>query len=359
MSILLFGMLILSSIAGTIWNIDKKKQSKLFFLLLFCLFVLTIISRQYGYFSYSDLSSYIWRFSNNDNVYFGNAYAMLCSVIRSVFGVNINAYLATIAILTLGISVIAIKIWGSDDKPVYYNSFILLFVVYWGVSFSSEVIRSGLAIVLSLLAIACAKKKRIFLTIIFMVFSIAFHWTEIFIIPVVIMMLIGKDKTESSKSTSFFYFWIAILFVLDIIDFSSLISRGLNAILQILVSHTSQIEHYLHYLNPRPREGVFSFISLQYVYYRLLAVLLVYIFKRSKSSVVLLYSYFIGLSLYTIMSDFGVVTRMQWIFAVPSVFLIYDYIKSDEANINNKKIIIPFLAIIQAVMSVRYLGYYL
>lgn len=358
MNLLLYGIMIVFAFAGFFRNIDNRKQSRLFLIFLIILFCFTVISRQYGYFSYSDLRSYIWRFINNDNAYFGTGYNILCNIIRSLFGTNINTYLASISILILGIAIISIKVWSGNTQPIFYNTFVLLFVTYWGVVFSSEVIRSGIAIVFSLLAIALAKEKKIFICIVCIIFSIAFHWTEIFIVPIILLMFITKDKSKGKINTSFFYGWMLILIFLDIFNFSYIFSEVLNVVLQLIVTQTSQFEHYLLYLNPRPRDTLLSFLSPQYIYYRVLALYLVYIFRKAKSSSILLYSYYIGLSIYTLMSSFGVVTRMQWIFTVPSIFLLYDYIESDLGLKNNKKIVVTILTVSQSVMTINYLGFY-
>lgn len=359
MNAILYGSMCLFAWVGFLRNVYNKKQSKLSVIVGIILFVLSVASRQFGYFSYSDLKSYIWRFQNNENAYFGFAYKVLCDLIRTIFGTNINGYFLVICMITLGTAIIAVKIWNGKISTVYISSFLLVYVVYWGVSFSAEVIRAGMAISLSLLAIALMRNKKWILVIPVMTLSIAFHWTEIFIIPILILLYFSEKFKKKPLQESLFYLWMVLLLFCDFIDIGYFLSKGLAFFMSMIISNLAEAEHYLRYLRVTPHSSLFSYISLQYVYYRLLGLLLVYIHRKSNSSKVLLISYFCGLTVYSVMNSFVAVTRMQWVFAVPSVFLFYDYIRSPKGLKKDKVIIISILVIVQMVMAINYLGLHL
>lgn len=369
MSLLLYGAMFSLAMVGFWWNVRRRKQSNLYAVIVVALFVLAVISRKTGYFSYSDLGSYIWRYKNNDNAYFGSAYGILTNIIRSLFGPNENAYLGSIAMIVASMSIISIIEWDHSNKlfydnhheeklPVYLNTFLLVFFTYWGAAFSAEVIRTGIAISFSMVSLAFARRKSLLPCIAFCLLAIAFHWTEVFFIPIIIFLYVGIDNNGKKVNTTKMYLWLFLLVVFDFIDVSSFLARLLNRILGLVLLRIPQYKHYLTYTIYRQRSSAFSYVSLQYIYYRIFAAYLVYIHNKSYSSKSLLYSYFIGLTIFTFMSDFGAVTRMQWIFTVPSVFLLYDYAKSDVGLRSNKLITIGGLSLLQAVMAINYLGYH-
>ena len=369
MNLLIYGAMFSFALIGFWWNVRRRKQSSLYAVIVVVLFVLAVISRKTGYFTYSDLGSYIWRYANNDNAYFGKAYGVLTNIIRSLFGPSANAYLGSIAMIVASMSIVSIIVWDQSNKlcyddhredklPVYLNTFLLVFFTYWGVAFSAEVVRTGIAITFSMVGLAYARRKTLLPCIVFCLLAIAFHWTEAFFVPIIILLYIGKDNNEKNVNTTKMYLWLFLLVVFDLMDVSSFLARLLNGILGLILSRLSQYEHYLTYIKYRQRPSVLSYVSIQYIYYRILAAYLVYIHNKSYSSKTLLYSYYIGLTIFTVMSDFGAVTRMQWIFTAPSVFLLYDYAKSDIGLRSNKLITIGGLSLLQAVMAINYLGYH-
>lgn len=371
MNLVAYGSMFLLALFGFIWNVNSKRQSKIYAALIVTLFIVAVISRKTGFFIYSDLGHYIWRFVNNDNAYFSNAYSYLTKAISMLFGTNVNAFLGVIAFVIAGLSLVSIFVWNEsaykinkkfcfEPGPTYVNTFLLIFLAYWGVAFSAEVIRTGIAISLSMVSLAFARKKSIVPCVVFAFLSVAFHWTEIFFLPIIFLLFFAKDCKYNKVNTTKMYFWLAFIIFLDFVDIGSLLAKYLNSVLNLILQGSSQYDHYLVYITYRQRPSLFSYISIQYVYYRLLAFLLTYVYNNSKTNnnSILLYSYYIGLTVFTVMSGFGTVTRMQWIFVVPSVFLLYDYVKSENVIKFDKIFLVTTISILQAIMAISYLGYH-
>lgn len=365
MSIFLLGLLYIIGIMCLWIELIRKRTARFFVILFSVIFVLTVLSRVDNYHSYSDLGAYIWRFINGDNAYFGLGYQILTNAIRQVFGNNEIILLIVISSFNLITALLAVHIISYEKKDIkkrnstntgrYIGSFLLLYSMYWGLSFSSEVIRSGLAITLSLLVIALIIKRKTILAIIIYVISITFQWTQILLLP---YLLIVRSEKSFKPVTRFSYIiWLIVILVADAINFSSLIGNTLTLTLSYFFKELSLYSHYSVYLVTGERASLLSYLSQQYLFYRITGLLLLFGDLRNKKYNIFTYGYFIGLSIFSLLNVFEPVTRTQWIYLVLIVFAIYFFIKENKKySYAVKGLIVSIYLLLQTIMTVLYLG---
>lgn len=357
-----------------------KKNFHIFFsLCLIILFVVCCVSRFYGYYEYSDLKSYLWRYQNRDNAYFGNGYKYLCLIIYPVIGPNGKAFLAVISIIIFFLSMVSLLIIDKKNTK-YFCTFFLLFTAYWGFSFSTEVIRTGIGISLSLISVAFAYRLKLIPSLIFSFLATTMHWTEIFVFLIAFYVYFAKKKENKDSKRKFFkdknkhfdfkknksqYSWkskyyiiLVVLILLDVSGLSFYFAKITSSFFYLLLSLIGQTEHYGGYLEQIQHTGLFSVISLQYIFYRFLAFIMIFKSKSKGKASIFLNIYIIGLIVFTIMNPFDAVTRMTWIFLIFCIYEQYRYIVYSNDTCSEKIIYLLMIIVPFSIMSYRYLGYF-
>ncbi len=349
----------------------RNRAPKILTILMCLFFVVVVVSRQYGYKDYSDLGAYIDRFQRRDNSYFSRVYCLITDAIRMCFGNSATAYLIVVSTINL---LCAVSVSFIVENEVYsvkcmchqnanrnrtFCVFIFLYAIYWGLSFSAEVIRSGLAISASLISVALilyntgkwSKVAALFLYVI----SLSIHWTQIILFPFLIYIaLTRKAKIRSYK----YYFALSCtLLLLDILGVSYIVANSIVPFLDKAIKAIGMDSHYDVYIEILPRPSMFNHITLQYLYYHFLGIFLALRMTKNDIYIKLLNGYYWGLSLHTLLS--GVITaiaRVQWVLLVLSVFLLYIYL-TDKNHLKSERICIGILfSAIQSIMTIRYLG---
>lgn len=329
------------------------------------LFVLTVLSRQYGYKDYSDLGAYLSRFINDDNSYFSAVYGILTDVIRLIFGPSVNGFLISISVLVLVCAYSAVMILNyspiqkqGEIKHRYIGTFLFLFCIYWGMSFSAEVIRSGLAISFSLVTIVSllvSKNKVNIIAIIFFVMSILMHWTQIILLPFLLYLVIVRNV--KNRSFKFYFILSLILLLLDFCDFSRIVMQGLLPLFKKIVEIFDDVGHYSVYFELVERTTVFDYLTRQYIYYHLLGLFFALFKIEDKAYIKLLNGYYYGLCLFTFLNGISsAITRTQWPLLILSVFLIYKLICERRHSFTWKYVAFLLYIITQGLLSSLYLG---
>lgn len=347
------------------FELIKNKTSEWLIIALFVFFVFAVVSRQYGYEDYSDLGAYITRFQSGDNSYFSYIYGVLTDLIR-IFGTSASWFLICIASINLMCAIIAVRLipkqtalFENGIKRNQTCTFIFLYAVYWGFSFSAEVIRSGLAISISLIVIALllkpSDKKRLIFAVILYILSMLFHWTQIILLPFLLyLFFIKKVKV---RKVSFYLILSAIMLILDMLDSSRIAMERLLPILSRIVKIFDVNNHYDVYLNIIVRQSRLEYISLQYIYYHLLGVFFACFKSNDKNYIRLLNGYYYGLSLFTLLNGVAdAITRIQWPLLVLSVFLFYYFLQNKNFDKKEKIFSMLVYSATMAVMACRYLG---
>lgn len=353
--------LVILSIELFLPNMKEK-----FVLLFFIIFLLAVTSRIGNYYPYSDLGSYISRFGNNDNAYFGPGYQFFTKIIKNIFGNSSKSLLISVSSYNFIIALLTVKVLECDGiikyakkeekgrSNQYVGTFLFIYAMYWGLSFSSEVIRSGLAITTSMLAISLIiTKKNKFAALIYLI-SIALHWTQIFLLP---FLLIVKSKNNNFFLKRYvLVMWIFIIIFLDFINFSSLVIKIAIIPIGWFLEKFSLSHHYLVYLLPGERNGIFSYVDRQYVFYRLTGFVLLLGNIENKKYNIFIQGYFFGLTIFSVANSLPAVTRMQWIYLNLSIFALYYFVKEDiKYSKGIKFTVISLYMFAQSIMAVLYL----
>ena len=363
-----FILLLILFILGTIciWiEINSKKTPKLLLAIFLILFVITVLSRIDNYPSYADLGSYLSRFKYDDNAYFGFGYVFFVDAIKDLFGKSSTIYLVAISSFNLIVILISALLLShkngdsNETKPIienrYIASFVVLYSMYWGLSFSAEVIRSGLAITTSLLAVALLLRKKTFLAIIVYFISFSFHWSQIFLLP--ILLIFRFNRLYSPIKQPVFLIWLVLLLFLDFINISSLTIEFTNQFLIWVLSKMSLLSHYSGYVNVFERVGILDYITRQYLFYRVTGFLLIFGNLKHKIFNKSVFAYFVGLTVFTFLNALEAVTRMSWVFLPFSIYALYFFIsKNKKYNTSLKGIIVTIYLLLQTIMAFLYLG---
>lgn len=365
MSLALMLLLLFIGILSLWFELRSHQSSFILIALFIIVFVLTVLSRVDNYYSYSDLGAYISYFEDGNDAYFGFGYRIFTKFVRYFWGNDKNTLLTIISFLNIFLAISAVYIIGLNDdnqlksnqilKHNFIGMFLLIYSMYWGLSFSSEVIRSGIAITLSLLAASLLINRSYLFFIFIYTISIAFHWTQIILLPFLIFIVRAKKQI---KINYFFYLvWFFILLYIDAVDLSSSLSQLLIHSISWFFDKFSLSSHYSVYLKTNERDYIFSYLSEQYIFYRITGILLLFgDFKNYKYNI-MTFGYFIGLTLFSLLNAFSVFSRIQWIYLTLGIFAIYYFIKENRKySYEIKGLAISFYMIIQTIMAYLYLG---
>ena len=292
---------------------------------------------------------------NNQNEYFGTAYKILTDFIR-IFSNNKNIYIIVISLIVILCSMFTGYFLDQNTRKVnnnYIGTFIVLFSAYWALSFSTEVIRSGIAISLSCISISLLlSNKNIFLSLVLYILSICFHWTQIILLPFLIYLKFRKRIYIFSRT---FYLMILVLFViLDIFCFNHLFYKSIINMINSIFTFFNINEHYDIYLSFTSKSFLEN-LSLQYIFYRFLAIFFSVFKTRSSNYNKLLNGYFISFFIYSFFNGIGVTTRLQWPHLVLSIFLLYYYAKEYPEKKKTKFLVLSIIFLLEIILGYRYL----
>ena len=335
---------------GSIMEVLEAKGTRRIIPIYIMLFFLAVVSSINGNMSETDLGSYLIFFENHNNAYFSIGYRWFTDILHFLIGNNRLGFVASIGLIQIIMAWICAS--QVDNTKNHFLTFYILYNSYWGISFSIEIIRTGLGVAFSLLAVIMASKRKIIPTVILMLFSTLFHITEALMIPYVLLLLFrdGSNRVIPSK----YIIWGGCLVLLDGIGFGykffDLIRTPTINVLNFLGADA----HYMLYVG-RTAADQTGYMSRQYIFYFLLGFSLVYLQTHSNGDRRLLDGYFIGLSIRTFFIAFGAVTRLQWVFLVLSVLVIYNYILEQDNSKLNKMSYLSILSIAQSLMAMLYL----
>lgn len=371
MNLILVCMMFLVGMIGSFLEIFKKKSYLIIQWLFVFLYVLCILSRVGHSATYSDFTTYLRTFVAENNLYFESGYVTYCDFIRRIFGNSekifaiVNACFISIIIysavrvLNIGIEGNCIKKFGIkkyifNRQPVnYVSSMLLVFTAYWGFAFAGEGIRQGIGITIAILAFAFIMVDKVLVGLVLIIVSIQFHNSMYIVLPVLLLMLLIR-KYPSRK---FFLWWIILLIVSDfIINMTPLLNIDfLNNIFNKYRDSTL-VTRFFIYSNTKFE---INYFSTQYIFYHLLAILMLGLDFNNKFVCKSVFLYYIGLSFGTIFSKTIIVMRIEWVFLPMIFFSIYFFLRDNEQiSKNNKFVFLSGYALLQVIMALRYLGMY-
>ncbi len=346
-----------------VYEIGHRRTPKLLTILLCVLFVFTVVSRQYGYKEYSDLGAYIWRFVNDDNAYFSEFYGKLADGIRLIFGSSVNGFLISISLIILSCALATVLIMNKgakrEKRQRYIGTFIFLFGLYWGMSFSAEVIRSGLAISFSMVAVALLlspfKIRRLIAATIMYVIALMIHWTQIILLPFLLYILLVR-RVKNRPFRFYFLFTVLMLF-LDLIDFSRIVLKGSVPLFQKFINAFGGGGHYDGYFEVVQRSNPLDYLTRQYIYYHVLGLVFAFFKLKDIKYIKLLNGYYFGLSLFTLFNGISTaITRTQWPLLILSVLLMYKLVRDGLFSQGGKLVTFAMYSGTQGLLSSLYLG---
>lgn len=350
----------------SLWNeLKNRKHLLLITIVFFIVFVMSVFSRINNYPSYADLGAYLYRFQNSIDSYFGFGYRILTKAVRYFFSNNKYALMFIISTINFTSVYLAAKYFkeGSSDgieessirqnKSKFIGTFLFLYSMYWGLSFTSEVIRTGIAISISILAIALVNshKKLAFL---FFSVSVLFHWTQIFLAP--FLYILYREEKYKVIPLYIFVLWFFFIVTGDFVNVSALIVNILIVPLKWLLEVFNLSSHYSIYLVTFERISLFSYVSRQYLFYMFLAIVFLFGDMNNRKYNIFVFGYFLGLTIFTLLNSLLAITRMQWIYLVLSIYVIYLF-----ASLNNKfsftikGILVSGIVLLQTIMAILYL----
>ncbi len=341
-------------VLGCLHEVDSAKKRRIYLFLYCLLFLLSCVSVLEGNYKASDLGPYLDRFETHDDSYFGWGYARVTDAMRFLFGTSRYGYMITISVLQMLLACICARML--DESGRYTVTYLALFNAYWGISFSIEIIRSGIAIAFSLVAIILALKKKRLLALVIFAFSVAAHVTEIILLPMLLLMMLNEKRTTlNHREARRFVIWGIALLLLDAIGFGNIIGGLLRGPAMRILSMFGLQDHYEVYLEAAVTGGHFSYISKQYVFYFLLGFLLILLQKHSGIDRRCLFGYFIGLSINTFFSSFGATMRLQWVYLIFSVPVIFGYVINNRLPRTNRVVAVLGITLLQSIMAMLYL----
>lgn len=371
MNLILVCMMFLVGMIGSFLEIFKKKSYLIIQWLFILLFVLCILSRIGHSAVYSDFSVYLRTFVTGNNLYFESGYLKYCDVIKRILGDNEKVFVVVNASFIMIIICNAIRVLnvGIDGEEVnkfgikeyifsrksvnYISSVLFAFTAYWGIVFAGEGIRQGIGITIAILAIALIMVDKIFLGLILLIISIQFHNSMYIVFPIILIMLLIKRY----PSKKFFMGWFILLIIFDIIiNMTPLLNVDfLNNILN-KYSNLAPISRFFIYSNT---QAEMNYFSTQYIFYHILAILILRLDFKNKFVCKSVFLYYIGLSLGTIFSKTIIVMRIEWVFLPMIFFSSYFFLRENkQISDKNKFVVLSGYSLLQIIMVLRYLGMY-
>lgn len=356
MNIILYLLMIIVGFLGTVRELNRKSSNRLFALLIL-LFVSTAISRVGHSSDISDLTSYINYFLDDNNAYFEPVYVFLTDSIKLLFGYNPYMLIATVSLWIVLFVCLSERICSSlysteGAAERYKNTFFLIFCAYWGCCFACEGLRNGMGVSLLFCAIACEINDKHVWAIIACLLAFFVHMSSLVLLPGIIVLLLFKRKI----SAKVYVVWILALIGVDLL---LAISPNVNIpIVSNIFGTIEQIEVLSHYESYED-EKAGSYLSTQYVTYHLFGLLMILgnLKDIKYNRAVLLY--FIGLTLGSIFQTSIIVMRIQWLYLSIVVFVLYYFCRSNSFSFDRKIVFLLGYVLIQSIMVLRYLGWYL
>lgn len=360
MNVFLIFLVFFVSVLGSLLEIKNKKNYIVVYCVVVVLFILLSISRVDNSAYFSDLTSYVRYFRENNDQSFEFGYVTLTKIVRFLFGAN-PIYLITvitlIQVVLVTITNLIYKASSSNKSNVYYfNTIFLIYFVYWGTVFSTELLRSGLAITSSFFALILLLRKKVFLSTLLFIISISFHYQQI--IFIIFLLSFYKLANFIKLNRQFFLIWLLFILFVDILIYIS----ELNLIVFFSDLFISAFRPFPTFDSISTRLEIYSsltivyrnFFSTQYVFYRLVAFILVLIYNDNNYSRIAFSLYFIGLTLSSIFQYFIVFGRIQNLFTPMIILIFITWIRNNNVTIT-KFLFILFYSFIQLIMMYRYL----
>lgn len=366
MNLILFLILFVIGFICSIREINDKKNNVIVKLLFIIIFIITCISRVGHSYEYSDLTHYIDYYKSGDIAYFENGYVWFENIVEKFVGKQGTQLVGTVSLWTIFFTYCAYflnRLKDSTSKfqlfkiKIQHNTapsffvFIFIFMVYWGFAFCTEGLRNGLATSLLLCSASLCISGYVVLGFCPIIFASLFHVSAsiFYIIPLTLLLL----KRLPNKKQYIAWFWCLVfmdlfLQITNFIStkeiFSYFVGIDLSGVDRLMVYEDSDFGNY---------------INTQYITYHIIGFFMakgpVGESRYNKSVLI----YYIGLTLGSIFQSTAIAMRIQWLFLVMSVFVIYYTKQSLNVNRKTKKQIIAILSILYAVMVLRYLGFYL
>lgn len=235
-------------------------------------------------------------------------------------------------------------------KNNYFSCVLFCFSMYWGCCFAGEVVRIGLGIVLLFFAMALIIRKRVWLSIFPLVIAAFMHQSTIVFIPGLILICFLKRYPNRNK----YIMWFFVMILADVlIGITGLFD--IQFLIQVLsrFSYLGFISRFFEYTN----SAAGAYFSSQYVFYHLLALLLLFGDLESEDYQRITFLYYIGLSLGTVFQKTVIVMRIEWIYLSVICFAFYYMIRDSKKFTDYTKFaIVSGYGVLQTIMMIRYLG---
>lgn len=358
MSLILYLAMASTGVLGCVHEHIYGYTSKWLLWLTGIMFVLTSCSRIDHCYDYSDLTHYVNYFLDDNDAYFEPGYVFITDAIKFLIGYYPIVLVAFIAIWGFGAYYLAEMVcsryassYDENFFTSYPSTFILLLILYWGCCFACEGLRNGLAIPMLLCSAAYLINEKYWQALLISVLALLFHFSAlIFILGIPVLAII---KTLSKNS---YIYWFGALIFLDIL-IGLVVAFEIPVVTDLfnLIGQFEQLSHYDNYVG----EEVESYFSTQYLTYHLLGLLMLWGDFEDKSYNRAVMLYYIGLSLGTLFQTTIIVMRIQWLYLPMVVFALYYYFRNDERRLPEEKImVIAGYGIVQSIMVLRYLGWY-
>lgn len=410
MNIILYSLFLFGGIFLVYRELTKKRSSGLYSLPLALLFLVVLCSRIGHDQDYNDLNYYITYFLNDDDKYFEPGYVVFVSIVKTIFGYNPNAFIFCVGLFEVLFLFLAYRILSKpntfdrvknkkrDNKRwivtrnlvirrrilkkkkesavrtnrcvtirrnvrdggrlsilVNFHGFIPLFFVYalyWGVSFGCEVLRLGMALCILFCAVAAVITNKPRLALVFFPLAFTFQYTSLGLIVAVLFFMFFK---EPKKVTLWVVFLLGML--IDQAYTWGLLSASLgNTVLDKVLSAGEIFSHYDQYSG---QDETTSALSLQYWAYHLFGALMLFgnlADHRYKRAVTI---YIMGLFVGSLFNGSVFSMRLQWLFLPVIIFALFFFLRDYHYTLKTRLSVLGFYSVIEAVMAVRYLGFYL
>jgi len=295
----------------------------------------------------------------------------LSGAVRAVIGANAALFIAAIATVNIVCILVAGRLLspviqsgaeetcvvpGGGTKQHWRGVGTLLgaYAMYWGLSYSAEVLRAGVATSLALLAIAFLLRRRLVSAILVGALALWVHWTLIILAPFCVALLFRRPFPLKRLH---FGIWLGILLVADVLRAGVTIARSMSSAISDFLVAIDQSAHYGTYLDVGYDDSAYGYLSLQYFFYRVVAVAMLFADLRNARYRVFVTGFYIGLTIYTLFSGFDAANRLQWVYLTLTVFGAYYFVHEDRDVPHwQKMLVMSVFMSLQSVMALRYLG---
>lgn len=330
----------------------KSKLFREFVIFLFIFFFASIAATRFD--TVPDTKEYIKHyidvaklpFNDFGLYYFEPGYVLLAKLNYRIFREYYRIFFLFLTILNCLLVSVSIKNFYCDERETskYVVLSLIYYISFYGLYFNFIVLRFGLAGSFFLLSLANFKKKNI-KSVIFYSMSILCHMSFLIILPFYICVFLQKKI----HSKAFYYIWLLVVGIIYYFRMGRLFT---SSILAIIVHFGEKIfGNYAYYLNNLDLGN--SKIAMRFTLNYLMGFIFVrYGNIKDRYYAVILFFYFIGLSIYSLFSMIELIDRVSDILLLSGIFLVPIYYKALK-TVQDKFILYFPICIMNMLFAIR------